>query len=79
MNNPYRNLANKLVYEKDIKTVNYFLTKNIPDEKLLETIWEIIELEKYSAYAEGHCYGQKELRVELKKLLNIENPNEIDI
>ncbi len=78
MNNPYRNLANEIFRITDGNIVK-FLTKNIPDEKVLLIIWEIIELEKYSAYSEGHCYGQKELRVELKKLLRIDNPNEIDI
>jgi len=78
--NPYKNTINDILKSGNgaYGSLTNFLKKNIKDEELVNTVLNIVELKLHVAFNEGRSQGRFEASQDLKKLIDVKDPNFLD-
>jgi hypothetical protein len=72
--NPYKNPIDDVIQSIHEPT-DQFLNRNIKDKTLRKLITDLMEVRCHLAFNNGRKQGRYEHAVELKQLLDVENPN----
>ncbi|RPI84084.1 MAG: hypothetical protein EHM34_04275 [Nitrosopumilales archaeon] len=76
--NPYKNTSVAILESGASGNTENFIKRNVKNEKLAQTILDIIELHKHIAFNEGRTQGKYEVSQALKVIIDVEDPEYLD-